>query len=227
MVNVIAPPHVSSPSGRPPVVRRRKGWMSDLLPSVLVDDPADNFAFRRFVSLFEEQWETTLQRIDDLEYQLDPRTSSPAFQQWLAGWVGFKPGNWIGPVEETAQAERLREAQSGSMNWVYSRLVSRHGTEAWYSEMLAQMLKAATGDGRPARIQIDDPSNVVVLPDPPVKSESSTSTDQPVDEMEAIRVIVTAPASSHQSIRDFFALEMPVGVTFELTLVSDTSEEVS
>lgn len=61
------------------------GWLVAQLPAVIA---ADDFT-RRFLGIFEEIGDGLRDRIDGIEYLLDPGLAPPEFVRWLGGWLGL------------------------------------------------------------------------------------------------------------------------------------------
>jgi phage tail-like protein len=65
----------------------RSTWLIDQLPGCMASDPL----LRRFVTIFQLIADDMCDRIDDVQYAIEPGLAPPAFRHWLTGWLGI-PG---------------------------------------------------------------------------------------------------------------------------------------
>lgn len=65
----------------------RSTWLIDQLPGCMASDPV----LRKFVTIFQFIADDMRDRIDDVQYAIDPGLAPPAFRHWLTGWLGI-PG---------------------------------------------------------------------------------------------------------------------------------------
>ena len=63
----------------------RTTWLLDQLPGCMAADPV----LQRFVTIFQLLADDLCDRIDGVEYIIDPGLAPPAFRPWLGGWLGI------------------------------------------------------------------------------------------------------------------------------------------
>lgn len=100
---------VPPPPDPAPVAGRRAGWLAEQLPRPLAEDPF----LRRFLRIFEETGDTVRDRIDAIEYLLDPDLAPPDFVRMLGSWLGIA----IDPALPEACQRRLVKAGGALLAW--------------------------------------------------------------------------------------------------------------
>lgn len=111
-------------------------WLVDQLPRTMATDPV----LRGLVLAFQEVAETTRERIDSIEHQVDTGLASPEMLQYLGSWLGVE-------LEPTDPPEYRR-----SMVREVGRLLGWRGTR--YG--VESLLEAATG----SRVTVTDTGGV-------------------------------------------------------------------
>lgn len=121
---------------------REPSPLADQLPRVLAQD----HMIRGYVALCDEIWASVLERIDHLEWFLDPRVAPIAFVRWLGTWLGVA-------VDPTLPEDRQR-----ALVRTAGRTLMWRGTRRG----LEQMLSALTG----APVEVTDDGGVVTDNEP-------------------------------------------------------------
>lgn len=207
-----------------PQLRREHGWLADLLPSVLVDEPSDDFAFRDLVQVFEDVWETILSRAENLPYQIDPRTSSPQMTEWIAGWLGTTPEAILLP----ASLNGARDDVLGQTAWGLARVHHLRGTVEWYRQMLGFFVCAP---GEPLR----DPDAISVQENIAARSDQEAAIEVMIKVYRRETSTATPPESvpsdvgalvDRDAVRSFLRRERPAGYPLYLQFAGSERELV-
>lgn len=137
-MSATAEPVVTVDGGSP-----RRSAMVEQLPRVLAQD---HFV-RSYVGLCDEIWESVLERIDDLEWFLDPGVAPIAFVQWLGRWLGVT----VDPTLPEDRQRALVRTAGQTLQW----RGTRHRVQL--------LLEALTG----TEVELADDGGVVAGDDPP------------------------------------------------------------